>query len=141
MTTASFTDGWYADAVSAYEAWAEAASNVPNGGLRFRYVKTCDARGDDIVIRFVSAASVPGFQGYTREYGDWALVSVVVEAEPGERARHAYVRRVIMHELGHALGIWGHSPNPGDVMSEDPSPARVSIADVNTLRLAYRAAE
>ncbi|MGG6267411.1 peptidase [Leptolyngbya sp. AN03gr2] len=43
------------------------------------------------------------------------------------------------HELGHALGIWGHSPLETDVMyfSQVRTPPPISARDVNTLRRVY----
>ncbi len=45
----------------------------------------------------------------------------------------------MLHEMGHALGIWGHSPDPGDIMyarvtGKDPA---LSDRDRNTLRKLY----
>ena len=44
------------------------------------------------------------------------------------------------HELGHALGIGGHSPNPDDVMNSIPTARRVSADDAMTLRWVLRQA-
>ncbi|MBE9010868.1 matrixin family metalloprotease [Pseudanabaenaceae cyanobacterium LEGE 13415] len=43
------------------------------------------------------------------------------------------------HELGHALGIWGHSPLETDVMyfSQVRIPPTISARDVNTLKRVY----
>jgi hypothetical protein len=53
----------------------------------------------------------------------------------------AIVRRLVVHELGHALGMRGHSPSPGDVMYAELSDARrreeLSIQDVNSFVALY----
>jgi len=43
------------------------------------------------------------------------------------------------HELGHAIGIWGHSPLETDVMyfSQVRTPLPISARDVNTLKRVY----
>ncbi len=45
----------------------------------------------------------------------------------------------IRHELGHALGIWGHSPLETDALyfSQVRNPPNISIRDVNTLKRVY----
>ncbi|MBK1988357.1 peptidase [Sphaerospermopsis aphanizomenoides BCCUSP55] len=50
-----------------------------------------------------------------------------------------YVQAAARHELGHALGIWGHSPLPTDALyfSQVRKPASISTRDVNTLKKVY----
>jgi predicted Zn-dependent protease len=50
-----------------------------------------------------------------------------------------YLVAASRHELGHALGIWGHSPLPSDVLyfSQVPNPPLISARDVNTLKKVY----
>jgi predicted Zn-dependent protease len=44
------------------------------------------------------------------------------------------------HELGHALGIWGHSPDNNDIMyySQVRTPPEISPRDINTLKKIYQ---
>jgi predicted Zn-dependent protease len=51
-----------------------------------------------------------------------------------------YIASAARHEFGHALGIWGHSPQPEDVMyySQVQSPPNISPRDINTLKKIYQ---
>lgn len=50
-----------------------------------------------------------------------------------------YTRATARHELGHALGIWGHSLVETDIMyfSQVRNPPSISARDINTLKRIY----
>ncbi|HEU4630842.1 MAG TPA: hypothetical protein VFS08_13910 [Gemmatimonadaceae bacterium] len=75
-----------------------------------------------------SAATLPLRAGG----GGRVKIAIVVQrdavGQPGQ------LEAVVTHELGHALGIGGHSTAAGDVMYTDPHAARPSARDAATLR-------
>jgi TPR repeat protein len=55
--------------------------------------------------------------------------------EPENHA--ATMRRIILHEIGHALGIMSESPNAADIMREGCLPDHLSAADASTIHRLY----
>ncbi|MBW4575636.1 MAG: peptidase [Aphanothece sp. CMT-3BRIN-NPC111] len=51
-----------------------------------------------------------------------------------------YIKAAGRHELGHALGIWGHSPLETDALyfSQVRNPPPISPRDINTLKRVYQ---
>ena len=47
------------------------------------------------------------------------------------------MRTVCLHEFGHAIGLWGHSPHPGDISYPTATVQHPSARDITTLRKLY----
>lgn len=62
--------------------------------------------------------------------------TVYISPHQGQRQTIGTAR----HEFGHALGIWGHSPNREDVLYETQvsNPPPISQRDLNTLKRVYQ---
>jgi len=73
---------------------------------------------------------------------EWADVVLLVRDNPGAPFRERRtLMKLCLHEMGHALGLKGHSPNSHDVMfytTTNPDvPATLSERDKNTFKLIY----
>ena len=56
---------------------------------------------------------------------------IITELSEGE------MRTVCLHEFGHAIGLWGHSPHPGDICYPTATTQHPSQRDLNTLHKLY----
>lgn len=117
--------------------WAAAMKNAPERKFTFIIDRRSNPQNADVIIQFGTARDFEGFIGFTAEYEGWAEVRLALEDSKGNPIARNRVARIATHEMGHALGIWAHSPDAKDIMSLNPDTREISPADVNTLRLAY----
>ena len=120
---------WQQGVSAALEAWASllplvrvddpAAAQVRL--LRRRPPLGLDASGRSRASRGRALLSLLAVQ---RRPGDWRLEpAVTVLIDPGQRLEA--LQATAVHELGHAFGLWGHSPDPADALAHSAGPLPV----------------
>ena len=121
----------------ACQQWSNALRASKKGSLTFEFVPT-HAPGDvDIAFRFLAMEPGLTLRGYTTLESGFVGIQLAVRNASGTALTSEEILRVATHELGHAFGIWGHSPDDRDIMSLNLNANRVTTADVNTLLVAY----
>lgn len=91
------------------------------------------------VERFRARSAQTSYEFYIREDNPPVLLHrMTVAIDPGLSEQS--IRSATRHELGHALGIWGHSQTQTDVMyfSQVRTPPAISPRDINTLKKVYQ---
>ena len=110
---------WARTATAGFDEWVRATRGIVS------YTQVYAAPDAQITVRFVPAPTVPGHPGLVGLTTTFWLNQVLQEAEivlatggktPGD------LQTAAAHELGHALGISGHSSDPDDLMF--PAPIR-----------------
>ena len=73
----------------------------------------------------------------TRPFTVEVILMLEGDATIGELSQEE-MRTVCLHEFGHAIGLWGHSPHPGDICYPTAIAQQPSARDIVTLRKLYR---
>lgn len=95
----------------------------------------------DAAGQFRSRAAETRYALYRQRAGEREPIlthRVEIFIRPDQSAAHQ--QSSARHEIGHALGIWGHSPLDTDALyySQVRSPAPISARDINTLKRIYQ---
>lgn len=126
----------------ALKQWQDAA-----GGL-LSFVQTTSEKDAQIIIIFsekpigeMDKAFYAGITHTTRKQDgslQQAKVKILTKRN-GNPVPESVLSNVVLHELGHAIGVAGHSNNTGDIMSTGGSAANstLSARDIKTVRMLY----
>ena len=140
----------------AMTAWKQAL-----GGNQFAFRTATSAADADVIVHVSGAprrvglagcAEPPTFAGGVTFFcpaADTALtlpllggasgrVKVDISINPAATSAANPLSALVTHELGHAVGIGGHSPSAGDVMFAAPAVSVPSARDITTLRWVVR---
>lgn len=130
------------------DQWCEAS----NGAISYRFI---NERQDANLIwdytdrrELVSSGHEPGLWATTEmkyraadnSQGDGTIVVLVRKGPHAPFIDRPTVLTTCLHEMGHALGMHGHSSNPTDVMFLAATPApitKLSQRDINTIHRMY----
>jgi tetratricopeptide (TPR) repeat protein len=124
---------------TAMNAWQEATYR------KVRFLITRQKKDADIVIRWTRVLSHNKVGENPFESADNVIVRSDVTValrhpESGQALSSQEVYTTILHELGHAIGIQGHSPFPEDIMYfsvNGKQGSQLSTRDKNTIRALY----
>lgn len=102
---------------SAFDEW----TRVTKDRLKFHFVKV-DNDPDITVVWTTNPADVKeGKQGYTnfsrtKDNVAKAKITLLTNRQNGDPLKPSFAKALAMHEIGHAIGLNGHSYSGGDIM-------------------------
>lgn len=142
IKSGSSISGWSPDMIglvkSAFAEWEQALG----GRVHFEY--TADPSKTDIMVTWATRSYGTQVGHQQIQYEDNVLtnadITIAMLSPNGQRLSRPELRSVALHEIGHALGIRGHSETAGDIMypSLQPGVIHLSASDIATIRGLYR---
>jgi tetratricopeptide (TPR) repeat protein len=144
QTVAGYKPGYMDGVKASFQEWAESSA----GKVSFVYVQDKDK--NDIEFAFsndIKAVSNPAEGGEAKVYpGPKGIVKaqivvLTLDPSPAQPMSESLMRWICLHEIGHALGLMGHSTHHSDVMYSSMPLATndrgLSERDKNTVKHLY----
>lgn len=129
------------------QKWPTAvAEAIQNWQAYFPLELTTDARQADIIISAIdpnqrSQGRIRSAETRYKLYvDDQNRLSHRCMVQVRANQTETYIAAAVRHEIGHALGIWGHSSLVSDALyfAQVRTPAPISARDMNTLKRVYQ---
>lgn len=115
--------------------------NNPNqADIRVHWTNTIDTKGHsgDGGTAYTAGLMIPHIRSDEIEYMEVKIATFDIQGHP---QNSDIIYAVAIHELGHSLGLLGHSTNSGDIMyAENQHVTTPSKRDLNTVRKLYSTA-
>ncbi|HNW25413.1 MAG TPA: tetratricopeptide repeat protein [Candidatus Gastranaerophilaceae bacterium] len=129
----------------AFDEWQNKTGNL----VKFQFVNS--AQNAQINVDFLQQLESTSTKeayvaGYSKPYyKDGKIVKsdvhiLATEPDTGQPVNNDFLYFSALHEIGHALGFRGHSPNENDVMFAQAKTPKLSLSqrDINTMNVFYR---
>ena len=114
------------------------SSNAVGGGSPAPSIQSSNAVGDGSPAPSIQSSNTVGGGSPVPSIDFTVEVILVLESDGtiGELSQEE-MRTVCLHEFGHAIGLWGHSPNADDVCHAMATVQHPTQRDINTLLKVY----
>lgn len=141
-----FEPGFILQVRKAMDAWMNALGNqisyvivdTPDkADIRVLWVNTIDTKGfvTETGTTYTAGVTLPNIQNERLTSMDVKLGTFDIRNKPQSVAE---IYLLALHELGHALGLRGHSEDSKDIMfAQNQNVSALSKRDINTIRLLY----
>ncbi|MBQ3642946.1 hypothetical protein II906_13635 [bacterium] len=141
MKDETVPDEYLSPIQDAFSEWQKAT----NAQLKFK--NTYGNENAKIIIKFIddekakSALSAPDYGTKLKRVN----ITIRLNDTNGKPYSDEKLKAIALHQIGHAVGLWGHSSNVKDVMSSDEDYSSkanlkrtITKRDINTLLLLYK---